>query len=30
MAELNDLQKQAWAGFKPGAWQDSIDTRDFI
>ena len=30
MAELNDLQKQASAGFKPGAWQDSIDTRDFI
>ena len=30
MAELNELQKQAWAGFAAGAWQDSIDTRDFI
>ena len=30
MAELNELQKVAWEGFKPGAWQESIDTRDFI
>ena len=30
MAELNELQKVAWEGFQPGAWQESIDTRDFI
>ncbi len=30
MAELNELQKEAWEGFAPGAWQESIDTRDFI
>ncbi len=30
MAELNELQKVAWEGFAPGAWMESIDTRDFI
>ncbi len=30
MAELTELQKEAWEGFQPGAWQESIDTRDFI
>jgi formate C-acetyltransferase len=30
MAELNELQQVAWEGFAPGAWQETIDTRDFI
>ena len=30
MAELNEKFQKAWEGFKPGAWQDEINTRDFI
>ncbi|GMA32867.1 formate C-acetyltransferase [Litorihabitans aurantiacus] len=25
-----DVSTDAWAGFRPGAWQDGVDVRDFI
>ncbi|MBQ8708047.1 MAG: formate C-acetyltransferase [Succinivibrionaceae bacterium] len=30
MAELNEKFQNAWKGFKAGAWQDGVNTRDFI
>jgi formate C-acetyltransferase len=30
MAELNEKFQNAWKGFKAGAWQEEVNTRDFI
>ncbi|TNH12104.1 formate C-acetyltransferase [Testudinibacter sp. TR-2022] len=30
MTQLTELQQQAWADFKDGNWQQTVDVRDFI
>ncbi len=30
MAQLNEAQEKAWAGFKAGDWQSNVNVRDFI